>query len=140
MDLSEADVAWLAGLLEGEGYFGTINSRVAGRVYRYPRVGVTMSDQDVVQRVADLFGTRVTKVKPGPQSNLPTYRFTLVGSRAAEVMGRLRSWLGQRRRRQIDAALAEYAQREPANERRRRWSAEAAAARPRDALGRLLSA
>lgn len=138
MDLSEANCAWLAGLLEGEGYFGTVNSRVKGKVYRYPRVGVTMTDRDVVERVAALFGTSVGTVKPGPQSRLTSYRFTLVGSRAADLMRRLRPWLGRRRQSQIDAALGEYAERLPANELRRRWSAQACANRARDARGRLV--
>lgn len=138
MDLSETDRAWLAGLLEGEGYFGTVNNTVKGKVYRYPRVGVTMTDRDVIERVAALFGTSVYAVKPGPQSNLTSYRFTLVGSRAANLMEMLRPWMGGRRQGQIDAALAEYAEREPANELRRRWSARACSDRPRDAKGRLV--
>lgn len=53
--MTEIETAWLAGLLEGEGYFGTINSWVSGRCYRYPRIGVNMTDRDVIDRVATLW-------------------------------------------------------------------------------------
>jgi hypothetical protein len=33
---SDTEIAWLAGLLEGEGYFGMVNNRVNGKTYRYP--------------------------------------------------------------------------------------------------------
>jgi hypothetical protein len=104
----DVELAWLAGLLEGEGYFGMINNHVGGKVYRYPRVGVTMSDRDVVERVGAMFGLKVTAINPGPQSNLVTYRFTLTGARAAQLMVDLRPMLGTRRQAQIDSALSEY--------------------------------
>jgi hypothetical protein len=129
--LSETDVAWLAGLLEGEGYFGMIRSRVGGKVYRYPRVGVTMTDRDVIDRVAAMFDTKVYAVKPGPQSNLESYRFTLVGTRAAELMVALRPWMGGRRQAKIDATLAEYGAIETTQVRRSRSCSEAAAKRQR---------
>lgn len=45
----EADVAYLAGLLEGEGY---IYVRPNGRV----TLGIEMCDEDVVRRVAEIVG------------------------------------------------------------------------------------
>jgi hypothetical protein len=50
--LTLIQVAWLAGLLEGEGYFGLIPNKVKGKTYRYARVGVTMTDEDVIRRAA----------------------------------------------------------------------------------------
>ncbi|NIK60774.1 LAGLIDADG family homing endonuclease [Kribbella shirazensis] len=126
MSRGEAGLAWLAGLLEGEGYFGTINSHVAGKIYRYPRVGVTMTDRDVVERVADMFGLKVTSIRPKPPSKLMQYRFTLTGARAAQLMVDLRPMLGVRRQSQIDAVLAEYSMAEDTAVRRARSNREAA--------------
>jgi hypothetical protein len=103
---TDAEVAWLAGLLEGEGYFGVIRSHVGGKVYVYPRIGVTMTDRDVVQRAVTIMGAgKVHPVKPYGASRKPQYRLHISGRRAAEWMGCLRPWMGERRREQIDAAL-----------------------------------
>jgi hypothetical protein len=122
----DIELAWLAGLLEGEGYFGMIKSHVGGKMYRYPRVGVTMTDRDVIERVAAMFGQKVTTVRPGPRSRLMQYRFTLTGARAAQLMVDLRPMLGARRQARIDEVLSEYSTVEDTNVRRSRSNREAA--------------
>lgn len=57
--MSPFDVAWLAGLLEGEGHFGltttTADTKKYGRkTYQYPKVQLQMTDLDVVERAAAL--------------------------------------------------------------------------------------
>ena len=49
-NLAEVDVGWLAGLLEGEGYFGLVPNKSGGKTYHYARLGVTMTDSDGVER------------------------------------------------------------------------------------------
>ena len=58
LDLTETDVAWIAGLLEGEGYFG-IDNRSKDR-YEIsntppaPFIKVSMVDEDIIQRLSKL--------------------------------------------------------------------------------------
>jgi hypothetical protein len=65
--LHASRIDWLAGLLEGEGYFGTIPSHVGGQTYRYPRVGISMTDRDVIARVAPPFPRRRRPASHGAQ-------------------------------------------------------------------------
>lgn len=132
-DVSETEIAWLAGLLEGEGSFGMITSHVAGKAYRYPKIVVNMTDRDVIARVAANFGNSVY-VMPRPK-NRPTHkqqwRAQVSGSAAAEWMRRLYPWLGSRRRARIDEVLTEYAQLVPTAVRRSEACAAAASERRR---------
>lgn len=128
---------WLAGLLEGEGYFGTIKNRVGGKAYRYPRVGVSMTDQDVITRVATMFGLGMYTIKAPGNSHgyLDSYRAWSTGEAGANWMRRLHPLMGARRQSQISVALAEWDAREPMQVRRRRACSEAAAKRSRRADG-----
>lgn len=103
-----ASISWLAGLLEGEGTF----SSVVTNARAYPRVELSMCDEDVVERAAELLG-RVTVrrvVDPRAQDRgwRPVYFAAVGGARAAELMRELRPWMGLRRGRAIDNALASY--------------------------------
>jgi hypothetical protein len=124
-------------LLEGEGYFGLIPNKVGGKTYRYARVGVTMTDSDVVERAARLMDARVMRLRPAGVSRLPQFRAQVQGQRAVALMRLLYPHLGERRRTQIDAVLDFEAMRPDPNQARREWSSGAANRRPRDKLGRL---
>jgi hypothetical protein len=58
LNLTETEVAWIAGILEGEGYFGMDNRSK----YRYevskippaPFIKVSMVDEDIIQRLSKL--------------------------------------------------------------------------------------
>jgi hypothetical protein len=101
--VSSTEWAWLAGLLEGEGYF-------SGK----PRlvVELEMTDKDVVERAAQLVPGGKTKVsartRMGRNGNphKPSYRYRWCGPRALEVMCGVRKHMGDRRRDKIDAVLA----------------------------------
>lgn len=54
--MTEAELAWVAGLLEGEGCFTIANQRQWSRHYRYPVIACTMTDLDVIQRLHKLVG------------------------------------------------------------------------------------
>ena len=57
LDLTETDIAWIAGLLEGEGYFG-----IDGRQRNYkvsksppaPFIKISMVDEDIIQKLSKL--------------------------------------------------------------------------------------
>lgn len=102
---SEADLYWLAGLLEGEGAF------TAGPSARpnAPRITLGMTDIDVIRRAADLMGiTSIHTTHRNPKWQ-PMYHLSLKGKRAVEVMRTLYPLMGSRRQAQIDRALANYA-------------------------------
>ncbi|MFD4428405.1 hypothetical protein, partial [Nocardia sp. NPDC058497] len=128
---TEVEIAWLAGLLEGEGSFAMIRSRVGGKVYRYPHIIVNMTDRDVIARVAGLFGGSVYDVPRYIEGRKLAYRAQITGSGAAQWMKDLYPWLGKRRRSRIDEVLAEYRAQEPTQVRRQRACSEDAATRLR---------
>ena len=89
-------VAWLAGILEGEGWFG--------RIKGYPIIEINMTDLDVIERVADLFGAigistiQRSKIKPTYKNS---YRTRATGERAKMIMRAVCPWLGERRQQAI---------------------------------------
>lgn len=94
---------WLAGLLEGEGTF----LKGPPSAPRCAIVRVAMTDQDVVEHAARLLGRGVTpwdRKRDPPRKRV--YITQIKGLPAVELMTILRGVMGQRRRGQIDAALA----------------------------------
>ena len=101
---------------------------VKGKVYYYPRVVVTMTDEDVIQRAARVFGTGVYTVpqrKDRPQDK-QQWRAQINGSRAAELMSLLRPNMGNRRGKKIDEILRQYGEIESTEIRRARSCSESA--------------
>lgn len=95
---------WLAGILEGEGSF------MAGSpsTPRMSKIALRMSDRDVVERAAKIFGVAVTKNIPRQAHYKPMFQLKLSGKRAVEWMVILRPLMGIRRQGQIDAAIKAY--------------------------------
>jgi len=133
--VTDLQLAWLAGLLEGEGSFFTTTSRTGGHVYRYPQIRVNMTDRDVIERVAALFGTGVYTSRPYGVSRKTSYKAILTGLGAADLMRALRPLMGERRQSKIDEVLAEWDGRTPTAERRRATCSAAAAGRARRTNG-----
>jgi hypothetical protein len=99
------DLAWLAGLLEGEGTFSS--TRTQG--HNYPVLKVTMCTEDVVSKAAGLLtAPSVMRKEPEREGWSASYVAVLSGSDAAEWMRRLRVFMGHRRTEAIDAALSQY--------------------------------
>ena len=134
---SDTEVAWLAGLLEGEGSFLMARCRAGDEWdkqrdhgYRYPKIVVGMTDEDVINRVAAMFGTSVYKLPRQPQRK-QAWRSQIMGAQAAIWMKLLYPWLGERRRAKIDEILAEYDMRAPGDQLRREACSRAAGQRCR---------
>ena len=49
------DIAWLGGLLEAEGWFGFTS------VDKYPAISIAMIDEDIIDRVSDIWDTRISR-------------------------------------------------------------------------------
>ncbi len=110
-DLSAGEVAWLAGLLEGEGSFGFFSGSLT--------LSLEMTDEDVVSRVASMFGTAVHQNACRKSHHKFSYATRVRGSRAALFMMLVRPFMGERRGAAIDSAYSAYnrLKREPAQAR-----------------------
>lgn len=104
-----SDLAWAAGLLEGEGSFGWING--------YPYVSIEMTDEDVIRRYAGLFPTRRgrkvmhRKNRNDPFSGNPrkdTWRYEIQGPYAVGLMMSILPFMGTRRSQKIKSILVDW--------------------------------
>lgn len=100
----ERSIAWLAGLLEGEGSFTEARG--------YPDISVTMCDKDVLEHAAAIMGiSAIWPANPAIGAERgwsPAFQIGVTGAGAAEWMRRLRPLMGQRRTVEIDRALTAY--------------------------------
>lgn len=95
--ITAIDVAWLAGLVEGEGNIG-INGRSL-------TIRIKMSDHDVILRAAELLEGEVYRA-PVPKARRPLWLTQVKGSIAAGWAMTLYPWLGIRRRQQVRDGMA----------------------------------
>jgi hypothetical protein len=118
---SETDIAWAAGLFEGEGFL--VRRQVAQRVYL--QVGLEMRDFDVISRFVEIMQTngvlpakrpngtsRVTSVLLRQRRNnnpkhSDIYRWTTTGHTAETAYRLLRPHLGRRRQNKGDSIVQE---------------------------------
>lgn len=105
--MNNKDLYWLAGLLEGEGSF----LKGPPSKPNLPILSVITTDEDVCERVANLFGVKyhLVKNKRYQDNNWKNpYLAKLKGSKAVRLMKKLRPLMGKRRQGQIDEALSSY--------------------------------
>src|SRR5262245_53748031 len=89
-------IVWLAGLLEGEAWFGWRKT---------PCIELGMCDRDVVLRAARLMRAHVYVRLPSNRRRLAHFRFVVTGRSGAGWMMTLYQLMGLRRRAQISRAL-----------------------------------
>jgi hypothetical protein len=120
--MSDVEISWVAGLLEGEGSFGLGAIKSTG--VRQIRISCSMTDEDTIQRLMMLTGggnynlegrrdpRRVERSKP-------LYCW-VIGKRAdaLELMRSIRPYMGQRRGAKIDELL-QYAEENPPRNHRK---------------------
>lgn len=109
---SEVDLAWAVGILEGEGCF-TRQRRSRKAVRASPVVSCAMVDQDVITRLAHLFGGSLNHVREKVPGRQPLWQWTLTGVRAHHLMQMLLPYMGVRRSSRITELLAEFEDRYP---------------------------
>lgn len=105
-ELTDFEVAWMAGLLEGEGSF----MKSPPSSPNTPRVVIQMCDLDVIQRVAEMWGTSVSKTGHHKKNEnwRPSWKVTLRSGPAIDLMTMVYPHMGARRKEQIEEAVAEY--------------------------------
>jgi hypothetical protein len=95
--VEESEIAYLAGLLEGEGWFALSDSGHA-------RIQLNMTDRDVVQEFARLVDSDSVLAYERPGRKV-IYRVNLVGEKAVALMNAIYPFMGERRKARIDEVL-----------------------------------
>lgn len=96
-------LAWLAGLLEGEGCFCL---RSDGH---NPIVQLIMTDADVVIMAADIMGChKVVKCPKDTRGGKQLYRTVLYGISAVDLMKSIYKYMGDRRKKKITDCLRAF--------------------------------
>ena len=98
------DLMWLAGLLEGEGWFGA--RLVDGR--RYPQIILQMTDEDVVLRAAALVEVPVKRRDRRGSGWSDIFQMRINGPKARSVMLQLEPFMGERRSGKIKEVLEKW--------------------------------
>ena len=98
------DIYWLAGIWEGEGYFGMHN--IANRNARScPMAALRMTDEDVIAKAAKLLGRKYNHYKRKDPRFKDVYDLKIGGKHAIGLALTLFSLLGQRRRARIKSIV-----------------------------------
>ena len=97
MTIKMKDIIWLAGLLEGEGWFGLHHKK-------YPSISIAMTDEDVIIRVAALIKSNIYR-----QRN--AWVAQVSGTYAIGWMMTLYTLLGKRRRSAVVNAIKVWRER-----------------------------
>ena len=102
--LNTRDIAWLAGLIEGEGCFTKCRESI--------RISIAMTDKDVIQRVADMWKSPVGVWTHREGCKIP-YNTIVCGNSAAGWMMTLYPFLSERRRARVRELLAIWRAKKP---------------------------
>ncbi|AEK09399.1 HNH endonuclease [Mycobacterium phage LittleE] len=90
--INEANIAWLAGLFEGEGCMSIAKNGGT-------RLTIRMTDRDVIEQVFAMFpSTRIQVVEPQQDNWKTQYAWRVSDpSKVREILGLLLPWFGERR-------------------------------------------
>lgn len=102
VDLRSFD--WLAGILEAEGSFLAPSPSSP----TIPSISISMTDEDIIARVANIFGVKYHRVSPRREGAKVPFTVHAKGTRAHDLMRELYPRMGKRRQAQIDRALTGY--------------------------------
>lgn len=106
MAVSNLDIAWMAGLLEGEGSFCVGKRKVKDKEYKRVLISLVMTDRDVVQKAANLFECNVgPPTQPKYPGSKLIHRLSVCGQRAIEWMMTVYPLMGERRQMQIEKCI-----------------------------------
>lgn len=97
---------YMIGLFEGEGSMGFAQSP-HGRKFFYPRVQLTTTDRDVLERFVAQAGIgRVGGPYGGDPPRKPAYSWSVSGHAAATFIRRVAPYLGHRRRHRANQVIS----------------------------------
>jgi len=96
--MKDTEIAWLAGLLEGEGCF-----YFRGTSY----IKLQMTDEDVIRRAADLMGRTYRRAEPRGSQKKVVFSFELCAGHAIEFMKLILPYMCSRRTAKINEIIAQ---------------------------------
>jgi len=108
MAVSTMDIAWMAGLLEGEACFCIGRRKVKDKEYKRVLISLVMTDHDVMRKAGKLFGAEPAPLKPVKLSTKPLWRLSICGTRAIEWMMTIYPLMGERRQNKISQCIAAW--------------------------------
>jgi transposase len=94
------DVLWMAGILEGEGYFGYTG--------KSPRCNLHMTDEDTIQKFSNLIEQKYKLIKHKNPKWKNAFKISLTSSKAIELMNIILPYMGKRRSEKIKEVLKIY--------------------------------
>jgi hypothetical protein len=101
------DIAWLAGLLEGEGSFHYKKSKPRDKTYWYPIVLCQMTDPDVLEKAASILGVKVFgPYKKNNPNAKDAWAVFINGKYAVALMMTILPFMGERRTNKILELIA----------------------------------
>ncbi len=103
------DLGWVAGILEGEGCFYTKVVKNGESFSLATRIIVSMTDKDVLIRFQHLCGGWIGGPYLPRKSVRQVWSWNLWGANAVALMKKVRPYMGERRSRKIDEAVAAHA-------------------------------
>ena len=86
---------FLAGIFDGEGSFGSWSKGI-GRKKEFACT-IEMTDQDTLQKFADMFGGQIFPCKIRKAHHIPTWRWRQNGYRAFLIMDKMIDFMSKRR-------------------------------------------
>ena len=98
------DIAWSAGIYEGEGNckLVTFKNKHAPRKYIRPTIVVSSTDLDVLEKLKRLWGGSIWAVKKwNPKSKKQLYYWTLTFRKARNFVSAIYPYLMERRKKQL---------------------------------------
>jgi len=103
--MRNVDIAWLAGLIEGEGCISWNGKRDG---YGTPQIQVSMSDRDVVERMATLLESSLRGPYDKGPGNKQQWSTSICGRNAIGWLMTLFPFFGERRRYKTKQVLEQW--------------------------------
>lgn len=101
-DLSSEEIAWLAGIYEGEGSCSITNGRAI-------RIEITMTDKDIIDRICNLTGLGRVRILPSRNEKYKqAFNWGLGSLNAVSFLNVIMPWLGERRAARAKAAVKNW--------------------------------
>jgi hypothetical protein len=101
------ELAWAAGLFDGEGSVGTYGK--SGRSYFHLRVSIGQQDRRVLDRFVSVVGLGKTYGPYSTPHGKERWEYQIAGGTAREVMDLIWPWLSEPKRLQAERAYQELA-------------------------------
>jgi len=98
----DSETAWIAGVLEGEGYFGIKHGR------KTLVIMCQMTDLDVLQRIQVRFGGGISLTKKRKEHHKESWSWFVHGEAAYLAILSIYDLMSVRRKAKIDESLAVY--------------------------------